>query len=207
MRTCKKCGQRKPATREFFDNDKGNLRHVCKDCRRAMSTARRRAAGVPEKKLPIDVEGLRKCTRCDTFKPLDEEHFTKHYRNGVYNGYCRACRYATERKSRNRPLGRATALVTGYRRHDIAAGRECDLTPEWVLDNIIDKPCHYCGSSVKIGADRIDNAIGHTQTNVIPACPLCNRTRSNRFTVEEMKQIGEVIARIRKQRVTELLGK
>lgn len=34
--------------------------------------------------------------------------------------------------------------------------------------------CTYCGSSNKIGVDRIDSSIGYEIGNVQPCCPTCN---------------------------------
>lgn len=56
-------------------------------------------------------------------------------------------------------------------------------------------PCVYCGGQ-SASFDRIDNGSGHTEDNCIPACGLCNMTRGNRFTVDEMKLIGPVIRQI-----------
>jgi len=53
--------------------------------------------------------------------------------------------------------------------------------------------CYYCGKKSEIGFDRIDNSKGHTIGNVVLACNICNMTRGNRFTVEQMKKIGELI--------------
>ena len=51
-------------------------------------------------------------------------------------------------------------------------------------------PCHYCGtgpanrtrdrnSTGYSGLDRVDSAAGYTPENVVPACFLCNRAKSN----------------------------
>ena len=53
--------------------------------------------------------------------------------------------------------------------------------------------CHYCGSTKDVGLDRKDNSLGHSSDNTVWACSLCNMTRGNRFSVEQMEQIGQVI--------------
>lgn len=68
------------------------------------------------------------------------------------------------------PIGRAVNLLSGYRQSDKKHNRgECTLTPQWIVDNIFNKPCHYCGESDwhKIGCDRIDNSKPHTEDNVV----------------------------------------
>jgi hypothetical protein len=67
----------------------------------------------------------------------------------------------------------------------------------------IERPCTYCGTMEENrGLDRIDNNLPHIKGNVIPACTSCNRARSNNFSVEEMKLIGEVIKKIRRDRIS-----
>ena len=62
------------------------------------------------------------------------------------------------------------------------------------LSNYIDylnSGCYYCGCSLfkenGIGLDRIENSIGYVEGNVLPCCGSCNKTRGDRFTVEETK--------------------
>jgi len=68
-----------------------------------------------------------------------------------------------------------------------------EISPEWFLENILRKPCTYCGSPKFVGADRIDNLQGHIKSNIIPACYRCNTIRNNHFSVSEMKKIGTFI--------------
>ena len=45
---------------------------------------------------------------------------------------------------------------------------------------MITQPCSYClDTEAKMTLDRIDNTIGHTQANVVPACLRCNVTRGS----------------------------
>jgi len=74
-------------------------------------------------------------------------------------------------------------MISSYRCKDKAKRRQCDLEVLWFITNILMKPCHYCGSSKYVGADRIDNNIGHIKTNVIPCCHTCNTVRNDNFSV------------------------
>lgn len=60
------------------------------------------------------------------------------------------------------------------------------------------KPCTYCRCSIDtIGLDRIDNSKGYTLDNVVPCCKVCNLTRGNRFTYQEMVNIvGPAIIKV-----------
>lgn len=75
-----------------------------------------------------------------------------------------------------------------------------DITIDWMIENIINKPCIYCGDTNRIGCDRIDNSKGHTIDNVVPCCYECNCARNNNFSFEEMKILGESIRKIKNAR-------
>lgn len=108
---------------------------------------------------------------------------------------------AKERKKQSAELRRAKNLVSDYKWHDVNThgfNDEVDFDGQWIVDNIFDKGCIYCGETDwrKLGCDRIDNTKPHTKDNVVPCCTRCNKLRSNKFTVDEMKEIGAVIKRI-----------
>lgn len=65
---------------------------------------------------------------------------------------------------------------------------------------LMKRPCYYCEnplSKTGIGLDRIDNCIGYELTNVLPCCKDCNRTRGDRYTVEETKAMINFIKEFR----------
>lgn len=106
---------------------------------------------------------------------------------------CRECKTWAN----NRPADRikASKMIGQYRLRDNKKGFVgFDLDIDWFLDNIAAKDCVYCGSTERIGADRIDNAKGHTKNNIVPCCYRCNSTRGDWFTHEEMKKLGKFIA-------------
>lgn len=80
---------------------------------------------------------------------------------------------------RNTPYGRATYLLTNYKKMDKMNGFNenlCDLTPQWIVENIFSKPCAHCSKTgwEVIGCNRIDNEKPHTIDNVEPCCMNCN---------------------------------
>jgi hypothetical protein len=86
------------------------------------------------------------------------------------------------------------------KRTDNLKNRVSDLKLSWVYETLL-HPCYYCGTiDEPRGLDRKDNDLGHTMDNCIPCCAVCNLTRGNRFTVDEMEEIGQVIAKIRLSR-------
>lgn len=75
---------------------------------------------------------------------------------------------------------RAKYLIANYRKEDIKYNRETpDFDTKWMVENILSKPCHYCGETDwhKLGCDRIDNSIGHIKLNIVPSCLHCNMTK------------------------------
>jgi len=168
-------------------------------------------------------EGYRVCVKCKIEKPLTSEFYSKdknRFAGFMYK--CKSCeklrrdlrvhRYidmTPEQKAANRKnnrkytshgKGRAVAMINAYRKVDKNVGRTCDLDTDFMLNNIFNKPCSYCGSTDQIGCDRVDNRIGHIRTNVIPACKVCNMVRGNTFSYDEMIKIGLVIKEIRTHR-------
>ena len=92
-------------------------------------------------------------------------------------------------------------MLSAYRLKDKKQGRVFDLTWEYFEQNILLKPCVYCGSTENVGCDRIDNKKGHSIDNILPACYVCNTIRNNHFTVDEMKVVGKTVAQVMKARI------
>ena len=63
------------------------------------------------------------------------------------------------------------------RRSDKKKGFTNNLTKEFIKEQIA-KGCSYCGETeLRMTLDRIDNDLGHTKKNVVPACIRCNYAR------------------------------
>jgi hypothetical protein len=91
-------------------------------------------------------------------------------------------------------------LIRCYKRNDNNKNLICDLTEEWVKNNITNKSCIYCGETENIGCDRIDNTKGHTKNNVVPCCSDCNYTRLDIYSFVEMLKLGKTIKKIKQER-------
>ncbi len=77
---------------------------------------------------------------------------------------------------------------------------------DWTLsekqyNKLINDVCFYCshenGVETGVGLDRLDNTRGYHIDNVVNCCALCNYTRADRFSVEEMKLLGKVIHQVK----------
>ena len=103
-----------------------------------------------------------------------------------------------------RVRAKASKMISSYKAHDKKNGTEvCDISIEWMVNNILLKPCVYCGDTKRIGCDRIDNTKGHIMSNVVPCCIECNTARNSFFSYDEMRILGRTIAEIKANRVKE----
>lgn len=95
---------------------------------------------------------------------------------------------------------KASKMCSSYKLKDWKRGITYDLDMEWFIENILTKECVYCGDTLHVGCDRIDNNKGHTKDNVVPCCYICNCARNNNFSFDEMKLLGETIKSIKQRR-------
>jgi len=164
----------------------------------------------------------RKCSVCKVDKPLTVDYFHKTVFRGQpdFHRYCKPCRKETRKDSyKYKTLeqqksdcqrsaeyqyktisGRAIVLLKSYRTSDRKKNREFNLTKEWLINNIIDKPCFYCEDTYRTGCERLDNTKGHTIENCVPCCSVCNTVRSDIFTISEMKELGLKIKELKTRR-------
>ena len=59
---------------------------------------------------------------------------------------------------------------------------EFNLTEDQV-ENLIERPCFYCGKEQSNGIDRIDSTKPYTTDNCVSCCSICNRMK-NKFSLE-----------------------
>lgn len=79
---------------------------------------------------------------------------------------------------------------------------ECTLTLENYCNLIKEQKCHYCDgpifmSAYATGLDRIDNKLGYHLDNVLPCCGECNKLRGDRLSVDETKEIVNLLKKLR----------
>ena len=70
--------------------------------------------------------------------------------------------------------------ITGYYTQDIAKGRKCDITKEYVDDLLKDSICAHCLCEItqrNWSVDRIDDRLGHLMGNVKISCLSCNHAK------------------------------
>lgn len=112
----------------------------------------------------------------------------------VYCKVCKAKLAAIDARGAGR-FGRAKVIARRKR-------REWHISPEQYAE-ALKHPCTYCKrplSPTGIGLDRILNAGHYTVDNTLPCCGLCNRVRSDEFSVDEMRKLGDLISQIMAER-------
>lgn len=94
-------------------------------------------------------------------------------------------REAVRRHRKKHPIRtRAHSLVQNYKKEDRKYNRgEGDLTAQWIMENIMFKPCAHCGKVGwdVIGCNRLDNSKPHTKDNVEPCCAECNHKLATEY--------------------------
>lgn len=156
---------------------------------------------------------MKKCRICKIDKELIEFNVRKDNLSG-YRTECRKCQNLNLKKhyKENRASKLQSQKIYQTKNHHIKKYRD-------YLKNDIDKfnssldfsinelkerlkdDCFYCGENVSNrGLDRIDNNKGHLLENTLVCCELCNMTRGNRYSVDEMILLGEVIKKIKELR-------
>jgi hypothetical protein len=171
--------------------------------------------------------GHRICYRCESELAATPEVFIRDSTRPLGLAYeCRACHSQRKRGRDRRPErwansapeekerrkaryrryyaagpGKALYLFHAYRSFDAKRGLATDISAQWIRENVLRAACSYCGTTEEtLGCDRLDNAVGHTVDNIVPACGTCNRVRGDRFTSAEMAIIGAAIATVRSAR-------
>lgn len=140
-----------------------------------------------------------KCRKCEKSEPevqfnlrtMNGRKYKRHLCTKCFNRYNRSfeskktrleCsrRYAAKIKQWKRSDALTERwILQDSRRSDKRNGRINDLTKEFIK-NLIKDGCAYCGETkLRMTLDRVDNGLGHLQTNVKPACVRCNDLRGN----------------------------
>ena len=135
------------------------------------------------------------CRECHSRRRLGRDNRTDRWANFTETQKKKA--KARNKRYAQTDRGRAVFLRKAYERIDA-----CDLSTEEVYDLIV-QPCIHCGTTTQPrGLDRIDNALPHIKGNVKPSCAPCNLARGDRFTFDEMQEIGAVIRKVLEARTS-----
>jgi hypothetical protein len=121
---------------------------------------------------------------------------------------CGKCRYeSTRKRMRSRPYHWMLAVIK-YK-------KESSLTYQELLEFTRITRCHYCEDIVewheypriarghtvhKYNLDRKDNSIGYSKENCVVCCSACNYLKGDKFTYNEMMELGKTLKALREER-------
>jgi hypothetical protein len=178
-KVCLKCGKLKPINE--FHKCKSRYdghREVCKDCRCV------HPSGYADSlRNSILKSGKKECTKCKRVKPLSQFYKRKDGKIG-YTPLCKSCwslKYADYYEKNYEKI-----IEIGQKRLALEKGLESNFTKEDWLQclNAFNYRCAYCGkTSKKLQQEHVIpvNKLGtYTKNNIIPACPKCNQSKSNK---------------------------
>ena len=149
-------------------------------------------------------EDMKKCPKCGLVKKKSEYYPYVDKRSGckLLHYRCKKCtrkdnaEYKRKRRKVADNYDWAYPRLQRYRLRSEKHGQKSDFDCDFII-KIFNSPCSYCGLKSNPSIDRIDNSIGYIKSNCVPACLACNKIRSDIFTPEEMKIIGNFIKKKR----------
>lgn len=143
-----------------------------------------------DKNKPLGL--MYRCKECDKKRP-DNRNSKERYKNMTLEQKLSKKEKAKEYSKTVK--GKAIHKINSYLKYDKTKGFETNISQDFII-KILESNCSYCGYSAT-GIDRLNNSIGHIETNSIPCCKECNIARGDSFTYEEMLIIGKTIKKIK----------
>lgn len=146
----------------------------------------------------------KQCSKCNQVKPLSDYGKHKNSKDG-HAWRCNQCSREHSKKRRSSPDGVYDALKHRHglkiktvviSKEDFIAWYEaepkvcayCDIPEEY----IIKAPSMYNRNITRLTIDCKDNGDRYESGNLALACLRCNFTKSNYFTFDEMRKIGQM---------------
>lgn len=214
---CIKCNELKILNKDNFSwhNSSHTFSHKCKIC---INETRRERWTETKQKLQNRIKEhpeTRVCKKCNLEKNITLFSFQKSVNSYLYT--CKYCdnqekrfnwkNFSKEEKrkviNRKRTKYAVANKLHDYKKNDTRKNLQFDISKEF-MQNALDSDCVYCGFKAT-GLDRKNNNIGHIESNCVPCCGVCNTTKMNNFSFEEMQFIGEMIKEIKLNRPKNLL--
>lgn len=146
----------------------------------------------------------KKCTKCGEIKPLSE--FGNHRLTNDKHAYrCKQCAREHSNAHRLTPEGIYSALKGGqryYQKKPVIISKKSFI--DWY--HLQHKQCVYCdlleedihkhndprnNKSARLTIDRMNNDAGYSIDNMVLACHRCNEIKTDFFSYEEMREIGQ----------------
>lgn len=157
---------------------------------------------------------IKKCSQCKECKLFTQFNMIIRNNKNIkpYTNYmCKLCERNKDKERRQEPQ-RKKQLSDNNKKHRMSLkGRfgnlkhgslrrkiDCNINFN-DFENLHKLPCYYCNDLLNNdigcghGLDRIDNSKGYTLDNVLKCCGFCNAIRRDRLSVNEMKNIANML--------------
>ena len=155
-----------------------------------------------KKRITHDYKSKEKiCSACKTTYPRTNEFFRKESsrRDGL-SYICKKCaadicKRSNEKNREKRKVYSKTpnSVYSQLKYQAKKRGYSFEITEKYYAENLINKPCHYCGTKeTKHWIDRYDNSVGYTEKNSVPCCQRCNRMKSHRSSKDFINHCRKV---------------
>lgn len=203
MKICNKCGRELPIS-EFEKN-----RKLCKECRKQQcrqyyynNVERQKQHYQKNREKKLEYQKQRYQEHKEEISEYNKQHYQsnrdialkrqkQYYQDNKEEIIERQKQYYKDNKEEiaeyhkqyySTQNGRSIMLDNAYKQEDKKYGRENNIAAQYIVDNIFTNKCIYCGESdwEKLGCDRIDNSIGHIESNVVCCCTKCNKERGTK---------------------------
>lgn len=196
-KTCRKCGLTKSIDAFHKNGLPGMYKPDCKKCRNKSGRENVHLLGPVTEKA---------CSICGEIKQADEFNVANARRCGL-SSQCRECftrlysrRYLDRCKAYRRTMSGRYSGMKGSAKY---RGVPVLITLDEYVEIVSCAVCTYCQFELDPsggGLDRIDNTRGYESGNVVPCCGVCNLTRSDLWTHEDMLVLGPHLRLLRLSR-------
>ena len=176
MKVCKKCGEEKPATSEYYRKNKGAKDGLWGKCKECVKTAR---------KIYLEENKEYIAARQKLYYEKNKERICGMSKEWVKNNKDRLSKLRKRYIEKNRDKYREDRRMQKQIRRAAKKGLPATLTiDEW--NNIklaFNTACAYCGASGELDKEHfiaLTKGGEYTHNNIIPACRSCNSSKNNR---------------------------
>lgn len=185
---CSKCGVEKNTT-EYYTESRSNgavyVRAICKECHKTRVRA--------YEKNNRSVINARKREPDSTYQKWRRE-YSHVNQNRIYD---------QNKKWRQTPNGIWCSIQSRAKKYNIPLDIKRADFINWYTN--VEKVCVYCGidedsnksyrghNSYRLTIDRMDSNAGYKMSNIVLACAVCNTTKSNVLTYEQMLIVGKMV--------------
>jgi len=133
---------------------------------------------------------------CGTTQPV--------YSSSLKTGKSTCCG-CFSRKRLPKGIGARNNIICTYKGKCRRKGIAFELSTE-EFEKLMQSNCYYCGKApsnrhgngkfngiyVYSGVDRIDNSLGYTTSNTVPACKYCNKAKNNLSLIDFLEMVRRI---------------